>query len=201
MKSTLGVAFLLALGTAAASFPLRAEAEERGGPPAGKAAALRTTPLNPCEGPGPRFELADDETGWSNMVPPNRSGQTFTATRPHITGIEVDLVTGNPKVGGSDTLTLSLSTLGGDVLVQAHRTLLSGHNGWVCFAMPEGGIDVTPGEMLALRLEDTGKVLFGWRYGGDGYPRGHALWAGRPDRRFDRAFRVHDAITAPAEPR
>jgi beta-lactamase regulating signal transducer with metallopeptidase domain len=196
-RASLGAAILLlvALGTAAASFPVRASAEESPGTAAADAAAL-----NPCEGPGPRFLLAPEQTAWTNMVPPNQNGQTFTATRPHITGVEVDLITGNPRPGDRDTLTLTLATLGGDVLAQVHRTLASGRDGWVCFAMPPGGIDVTPGETLALHLEDTGKVIFGWRYGVDGYPRGHALWLNRPERRFDRAFRVHDAISAAAEP-
>jgi beta-lactamase regulating signal transducer with metallopeptidase domain len=198
-RAALGAAFVLlaALGTAAASFPLRAAAEESPEVPV----AAEASALNPCEGPGPRFLLAAEQTAWTNMVPPNQNGQTFTATRPRITGVEVDLITGNPKPGDRDTLTLTLATLGGDVLAQVHRTLASGRDGWVCFAMPPGGIDVTPGETLALRLEDTGKVIFGWRYGVDGYPRGHALWLNRPDRRFDRAFRVHDAISAAGEPR
>ena len=196
-RASLGAALLLlaALGTAAASSPVRASAEES----PGTAAAADAAALSPCQGPGPRFQLTPEETAWTNVVPPNQNGQTFTATRPHITGVEVALITGNPKPGGSDTLTLTLATLGGDVLAQVYRTLPSGTDGWVCFAMPPGGIDVTPGETLSLRLQDTGKVLLGWRYGQDGYPRGHALWAGRPDRRFDRAFRVHDAITAGAE--
>jgi beta-lactamase regulating signal transducer with metallopeptidase domain len=198
-RASLGVAFILlaALGVAAASFPLRAAAEESPESPA----VAEASALNSCEGPGPRFVLNPGQKAWTNVVPPNQNGQTFTATRPHITGVEVDLITGNPSPGDRDTLTLTLATLGGDVLAQVHRTLVSGRDGWVCFAMPPGGIDVTPGETLALRLEDTGKVLFGWRYGLDGYPRGHALWLDRPDRRFDRAFRVHDAISAASDPR
>jgi beta-lactamase regulating signal transducer with metallopeptidase domain len=197
-RANLAAAFLLlaALGTAAASFPVRAAAEESPTSAAGADAAL-----NPCEGPGPRFVPGPGDTAWTNVVPPNGNGQTFTATRSHITGIEVDVITGNPSPGDRDTLTLTFATLGGDVLAQVHRTLPSGTDGWVCFAMPPGGIDVRPGESLEVRLQDTGKVLLGWRYGQDGYPRGHALWAGRPDRRFDRAFRVHDALSAAAEPR
>ena len=64
-----------------------------------------------------------------------------------------------------------------------------------------GGIDVTPGETLTLRLADTGAVLFGWRYGNDTYPKGHAVMLNRADRRFDFAFRAHDAISAASDPR
>ncbi len=94
-RASLGAALLLlaALGTAAASFPV---ARRRRGEPGNRRRGRRAA-LDPCAGPGPRFLLAAEETGWTNMVPPNQNGQTFTATRPHITGVEVDLITGNPK--------------------------------------------------------------------------------------------------------
>jgi hypothetical protein len=202
MKSTLGVAFLLGtLGTAAAFFPLRPAAAQELPVDDSVSADADAGDVHPCAGPGPGFRLAAAAPGWTNVVPASGSGQTFVATRPHITGIEVDLVTANPKAGARDTLTLTLSTFAGDILTQVHRTLDSGREGWVCFPMPEGGIDVTPGDTLTLRLADTGAVLFGWRYGNDTYPKGHAVMLNRADRRFDFAFRAHDAISAASDPR
>jgi hypothetical protein len=150
----------------------------------------------PCDGPGPASEVAARDTAWTNLVPENGTGQAFTATRARITGIEVDLVTGNPQQDASDTLTLTLYAHG-DPLVEVDQFLESGHDGWLCFALPEGGIEVRPGEILVLRLHDTGKVIFGWRYRSDTYPRGHALMLHRADPHADFAFRVHDATAEP----
>lgn len=151
----------------------------------------------PCDGPGPASEVAAREAAWTNLVPENGTGQAFTATRARITGIEVDLVTGNPEPNASDTLTLTLSTHG-DLVAEVDMSLASGHDGWLCFALPEGGIDVRPGEILVLRLHDTGKVIFGWRYGNSTYPRGHALMLNRTNPAADFAFRIHDATAEPA---
>jgi hypothetical protein len=162
-------------------------------------AASAAFAADPCGGPGPASELAAEDAGWTNLVPANGTGQTFTATRPRITGVEVDLVTGNAHAGAGDTLTLTLSTFRGDRLAEVAQPIAAGPAGWLCFALPHGGIEVTPGETLVLRLRDTGKVIFGWRYGKDTYPRGHALMVNRPRREFDFAFRVHDATAEPAQ--
>jgi hypothetical protein len=151
----------------------------------------------PCAGPGPGSRVAAGEPGWTNVVPGNDNGQTFTVTRPRITGIEVELVTGNPRQDGSDTLTLALANPRGDVLAEVEQTIDSGQEGWLCFAMPEGGIDVRPGETLVLRLRDTGKVIFGWRYGKSTYRGGHTLMRNL-DRSTSFAFHVHDAGAQPA---
>jgi hypothetical protein len=141
---------------------------------------------NPCEGPGPAHRVAIKKAGWTNVVPANAAGRIFTATRDHIAGVEVDVVTGNPRKDESDTLTLTLSNLKGDVLTKADQTVTSGKDGWLCFALPEGGIDVNPGDTLLLTLEDTGKVLFGWRYSNDNPTFDPAKGE------FDFGFRVHD---------
>jgi hypothetical protein len=157
---------------------------------------------DPCEGPGPAAQVGaaqEGEPGWTNLVPGNRTGQTFIATRPRITGIEVDLVTGNARPGSGDLLTLTLSTFRGDLLAEVAQAVASGEDGWHCFVLPGGGIEVTPGETLVMRLRDTGKVIFGWRYGKDTYPRGHSLMVNRARREFDFAFRVHDATAEPAQ--
>jgi beta-lactamase regulating signal transducer with metallopeptidase domain len=200
-RARLGAALLLlaGLGTAASLFPLRSAVAEEIQDSVASAA-------NPCEGPGPAHQVAAGEAGWTNLVPANGTGQTFTATRRHITGIEVDLLTGNPQGPQSlrgetgDTLTLSLSSFHGDLLAQSRRRVASGHDGWLCFPMPQDGVDVEPGETLVLRLRDTGKVIFGWRYGGDTYPRGHALMIHRANRSFDFAFRAHDATAQATTP-
>lgn len=151
----------------------------------------------PCDGPGPGSEVAAREIAWTNLVPPNGTGQAFTATRSRITGIEVDLVTGNPQADASDTLTMTLSTRRGDLLAEVEMSLESGQAGWICFAMPEGGVDVRPGEALDVHLRDTGKVIFGWRYRGDRSPHGRALMLNRVEPSADFAFRVHDATAEP----
>lgn len=150
----------------------------------------------PCAGPGPGSRVAAGEPGWTNIVPGNDRGQTFIATRPRITGIEVELVTGNARQKGSDTLTLALTTPRGDVLAEVEQTVDSGEAGWLCFAMPQGGIDVRPGETLVLRLRDTGKVIFGWRYGKSTYRGGHTSMPNL-DHSTSFAFHVHDASAQP----
>lgn len=150
----------------------------------------------PCAGPGPGSRVAAGEPAWTNIVPGNDNGQTFTATRPRITGIEVEIVTANPRADGSDTLTLTLATARGDQLAEVAQTVDSGQAGWLCFAMPQGGIDVRPGEALVVRLRDTGKVVFGWRYGKSTYRGGHTLMRNL-DRSTSFAFHVHDASAEP----
>jgi hypothetical protein len=152
----------------------------------------------PCSGPGPGSRADASQAGWTNVVPGNGSGQVFTATRPRITGVEVYVVTGNPREDASDTLTLTLSTPRGDQLAEVEATVESGQAGWLCFPMPQGGVDVGRGETLVLHLRDTGKVVFGWRYGKPAHAPGHALMLNRADPRFDFAFHVHDATARPA---
>ncbi len=151
----------------------------------------------PCNGPGPGSRADARQAGWTNLVPENGTGQAFTATRARITGIEIFLVTGNPREGASDTLTLTLSTHRGDELAEVEATVESGQAGWLCFPMPEGGVDVRRGEALVVRVRDTGKVIFGWRYGDAANPRGHALMLNRANPAADFAFHVHDATAQP----
>ena len=141
---------------------------------------------NPCAGPGPVHKVDVKKAGWTNVVPANGVGRTFTATGTHIAGIEVDVVTGNPREGDNDTLTLTLANRKGDVLAKVDQTVTSGKDGWVCFVLPDGGIDVDPGDLLDLSLRDTGKVLFGWRYSNDTPKFDPAKGE------FDFGFRVHD---------
>src|SRR5258708_3988838 len=72
-----------------------------------------------------------------------------------------------------------------------------GQAGWICFPMPEGGVDARPGEALVLRVRDTGKVIFGWRYRDATSPRGNAMMLNRPNLPADFAFHVHDATAEP----
>jgi hypothetical protein len=87
-------------------------------------------------------------------------------------GVDVGLVTGNAGRGG-DTVTLFVIDLEGVVLATVSEYIHEGFNGFFYFDLPGDGIRITAGEPLLLRLNDTGKVVFGWQYvGGDCYADG-----------------------------
>jgi len=139
--------------------------------------------------PGPSNEAPWDH-GWTNVVPPNHTGQTFTAISPSVGHIDIDVITANPTRGDSDVLTLTLLGPRGAVLVTATRTLARGTDGWqrFIFAKP---VHVTPKEVLTIRVADTGMVLFGWRYTKDAYAGGTSVMLGAADPRYDFRFRVN----------
>ena len=138
--------------------------------------------------PGPANEAAW-AGGWTNVVPANHTGQTFTAGVRSIGHIDIDVITGNPTHGASDTLTLTLLGPRGRVLRTATRTLARGADGWQRFTFGKP-VEVHPKDVLTIRVADTGTVLFGWRYTGNTYAGGTSVMLGAADPRYDFRFRV-----------
>ena len=138
---------------------------------------------------GPRNEDDSWDGAWTNIVPPNRTGQSFIAKSPTVSTVEVALLTtGN----NSDKDTIVMKVLSEDerVLAQVSRTINNGFDGWLSFEITER-LKVVPGQKLVISLEDSGKALFGWKYRLGKYFDGGAIMLGTEDKRFDFLFRVN----------
>lgn len=139
----------------------------------------------------PRNEDPNWTRAWTNIVPLNRVGQTFIAKESVIRRIEVNLLTTENKSGSEDSLTLEVLDASGNQIGSATERVKAGFDGWLTFLPCQpAGCQVKPGARLRLWLRDTGKVLFGWRYGPDRYHSGISFMGGKEDPRFDFLFRV-----------
>ena len=118
------------------------------------------------------------------------SGQSFIPDRATISSIEVSVFTANPGRGG-DTITLKVLTSDFAVLATVSQPVSEGFDGWLRFAVSDVGMSVTPGSTLVISLNDTGKTVFGWRYGGNTYPNGSAFRLGSVHAENDFFFRVN----------
>ena len=131
--------------------------------------------------PGSR-ELKPDQVNtagwdkaWTNLV--NDVEESFTPSVPRLLAVEVELVVGNAGEP-QDDLTLSVKNSAGDELVSVTQTVKTQDSGHVLFLLPEGGIEVTPGDLYRIRL--SGGTTFGWKYVVGGYPNGAATFNGKP---------------------
>ena len=120
-----------------------------------------------------------------------RLSQTFTPLTSTLTAIEIDIMTGNRGLGGDD---ITVSIVDSDrVLARASHAVAEGFDGVLRFDFASPGVMVTPGVPLHLRVEDTNKNVFGWRYGLNTYPGGNAYFNGAPWNNgvFDFRFRTY----------
>lgn len=124
---------------------------------------------------------------WTNMFPGN-SGQSFTPTLAQLTAIEISILTGNAGRGG-DQITLSLWD-GSLMLSEETVDVQEGFDGWLRFEFPTP-VEVQPGTQYVFRVEDTGQVVFGWRYAGNTYAQGDRLFLSDPDPSSDFFFRTY----------
>jgi len=112
---------------------------------------------------------------WTNLV--NDVEQSFTPSVPQLSAVEVELVVGN--VGESqDDLTLSVKNAAGDELVAVTQIVKTADCEHVLFLLPEGGTEVTPGDLYRIKM--SGGSTFGWKYVAGGYPKGEATFNGKP---------------------
>lgn len=140
---------------------------------------------------GPSNEDTNWKEGWTNIIPPNRTGQSFIAKSPTLLSIEVALLTTGNKTAGKETVTMKILSEDGQVLTKVSKTVDVGFNSWLRFEVPGQGLKVVPGQKLVIRLEDTGKLVFGWKYGLDKYSDGTAIMLGKEDKQYDFLFRVN----------
>ena len=119
---------------------------------------------------------------WTNLL--GDVQQTFTASLPRLTSVELELVVANP--GPSDEeLTLNLLNAEGEVLAVVSKTVSVEDCGHVRFFFPNGGLPVSTGQAYSIRLK--GGSLFGWKYVVGGYKNGAASFNGKPLLPYDRS--------------
>ena len=140
---------------------------------------------------GPSNEDIDGSEGWTSIIPPNRTGQSFIAKSRTLSSIEVALLTTGNRTEGKEIVTMKILSEDGRTLTRVSRSIGVGFNGWLRLELRGKGLKVVPGQKLVIRLEDTGKVLFGWKYSSDKYSDGTAIMLGKEDKRYDFLFRVH----------
>lgn len=119
-----------------------------------------------------------------------RLAQTVTPQKSRLTAVEIDVLTANRGHGGDE---ITLKIVEGDrVLATASQSVPEGHDGLLRFEFANPGIGVTPGTAFQLQVEDTGKEVFGWRYGLNVYAGGVAYLNGVPwnNGAFDFRFRT-----------
>jgi hypothetical protein len=123
------------------------------------------------------------------MVPGSDMGQTFTANTPSISVVEIEIMTKGNYASGSDELTMEIREEDGTVLAAVSRAAPWGFDGWLSFELPDGGLEVQPGQELVIWMEDT-RAIFGWKYGPDTNPGGVAIRRGIQRPKSDFHFRL-----------
>ncbi len=115
------------------------------------------------------------DKGWTNLV--NDVRQTFIPSLPTLTGVDVELVVANPGQS-DDTVSMTLLDSTGALLADVSKTVAVAECGHVLFVFPNGGLEVSPGQVYSIRL--SGSTFFGWKYVGGGYSKGAASFNGKP---------------------
>jgi hypothetical protein len=95
---------------------------------------------------------------------------------------------------GGDTVTLTVRDGNGVNIATASAAVAAGFDGFLRFNLADGGPPVTPGQPLTMMLQDSGKLVFGWKYvPGSPYPRGQAIFDGSTFGTNDFLFRTYGA--------
>jgi serine/threonine-protein kinase len=153
------------------------------GSPIRRPASTLTRAPEPTTAPRPTACALTNGPAWSggatNIQPENHASQTFKPIGSEIKYLDVGINTIN-QGGGGDTITMRLLAQDGSVLATGSAFVEEGFNGWQRFGVPNGGINVEPGQILVLELSDTGKTVFGWKYVGDTYSDGTAIFGSSP---------------------
>src|SRR5271157_2496492 len=140
--------------------------------------------------------------GATNIAPANTVSQTFVPSLPCLMEVEAGLKTGNSGQGG-DRVTLQILNSSGEVLSTASDNIPEGYEGFWRFRVRRSweapdGITITPSQPLTVRLQDTGKNVFWWKYNsGNTYPAGQAYFHGSPFQDNDFLFKTYGAATCP----
>jgi len=115
------------------------------------------------------------EKAWTNLV--NVVEQSFTPSLPKLLAVEVELVVGNPGAH-QDELTLMVLDERDQKLAIVSQTVEEANSERVLFTLPNGGIELAPGQVYRMRL--SGGATFGWKYVVGGYEKGDATFNGKP---------------------
>ena len=115
------------------------------------------------------------DKGWTNLV--NDVEQTFTPSLTRLMGVELELVVGNAGIA-EDKLTLTVLNATGGTVSVVTKSVPTADCDQVMFVIPNGGVQVTPGQTYRLKL--SGGTTFGWKYVVGGYDKGEATFNGKP---------------------
>ncbi len=128
---------------------------------------------------------------WINIQPENCVSQSFRLDSPYLSTVEVGITTGNPGSGG-DTLTLKVISLENKILSKISNTVEEGYDGWLKFTIPDDPLYISSGNVIKIQLEDTGKIVFGWKYSDKNtYSNGTAFFYGSEWTNRDFFFRIN----------
>jgi hypothetical protein len=108
--------------------------------------------------------------------PLNDVRQSFTPSLPKLVAVEVELVVANPGPS-ADTLTMRLVDPTGRPVAIVSKMVQTTDADHALFVFPEGGIEVSPGQLYSLQL--SGGPTFGWKYVVGGYRKGSASFNGQ----------------------
>jgi hypothetical protein len=144
------------------------------------------------------LDQANDPVAWGGAAVhiTAQATQTVAPALACLTRVDVALMTGNRGKGG-DTVTLTVidwNPYPPKVLATVSQPVQEGFDGWLRFDL---ATPVTvPNAWLALRIQDTGKTVFWWKYqNGNPYPGGNWFLAGSGDGRRDFLFRTYGRET------
>jgi hypothetical protein len=133
--------------------------------------------------------------GWTHVNPAGEGRatmwQTFTPGCPNLTAVEIDVLTVSAGQG-DDVLTVEIAQ-DGVVLASAERSVADGFAGLLRFEFPEG-VPLVPEQIYELKVRDTGKTRFGWKYGLNTYARGSRYVFAQPRAGTDWFFRTYSEI-------
>ena len=122
-----------------------------------------------------QVNIAGWNKAWTNLV--NVAEQSFTPSMPRLLAVEVELLVGNDNAA-KDELTLSIFDASGNEVASATQLVRTSDCEHALFVLPEGGVQVDPGNSYRIRLR--GGTTFGWKYVMGGYPKGEATFNGKP---------------------
>jgi hypothetical protein len=114
--------------------------------------------------------------GWTNLF--NNVQQSFRPSLRILTGVEVELVVGNPGAPG-ETISMTLLDPNGRVILVAEKEVAAEDCDHVLFMLPDS-IEVSPGKPYSIQIGGDGSGLLGWKYVVGGYDRGEASFNGKP---------------------
>ena len=139
-------------------------------PPALASTSAHLPPMAPDQ-----TNTATWQNAWTNLV--NDVRQSFTPSLPNLIAVEVQLVLANPGPP-EDDLTLTLLDSTGRSVALVSKTVPASDFEHVLFVFPNGGVQVSSGQLYSLRL--SGGTTFGWKYVVNGYEYGSASFNGQP---------------------
>jgi hypothetical protein len=145
--------------------------------------------LTNCDSPGPE-NTPTTNIGNTNIAPENHMSQSFKAISPCIRVIEFAINTINQGYGG-DTVTVTLFASDKNILFLGKQYVPEGFDGWLKYDILNP-LSVEVGETLVVELQDSGKIVFGWKYSSDTYPDGTAIEFGKPYSNHDFLFRINE---------